>query len=358
MKSFHLAVLLGLSLAAQAEITNKNIRFVEYPDFPDAHSTWGSIGYSSHHDKVFIGVTNHRDRQGLFEYDVPARAMSLCGFVADLANLRDHQWQGKIHSKIVEGPDGAMYFTTDGGESREEYLMEHPHGYNGSFFFRWDPATRVLRNVGSGIQFDSIKDLEVDQIDGNILAVSYPQVHLLSYNPARNDFRDLGRVGADHVPRVIFKDWWSNIYYVDWRQRLIKYEHATHRLLFARDSLPAFPETTGAQIVTGITAYATDRAHGIIYLVTYGSKLLAFHPQDSGIGPVDDLGGVFDAEGKKPSSYYCPDLGLAGNGRLYYFLGDTACTPLRVPTTRSWNTILKPGLNESFSAFHATSSKR
>ncbi len=321
MKFLHPALLLAFALPAHSEITSRNIRFVDYPNFPDAHSTWGSIGYSSHYDKVFIGVTNHRDRVGLFEYDVSRRAMSLCGFVPDLTNLRTYQWQGKVHSKLVEGPDGSMYFTTDGGESREEYLMEHPHGYNGSFFFRWDPSARTLRNLGSGPRFESIKDLEVDQSDGSILAVSYPQVHLLHYNPARNDLRDLGRVGSDHVPRVIFKDWWNNIYYVDWRQRLIKYEHSTGRLLFARDSLPMFPETNGGQIVTGITAYATDRAHGIIYLVTYSSKMLAFHPAESGIGPVDDLGGVFDAPGKPPNSYYCPNLALAKNGKLYYFLG-------------------------------------
>ena len=113
-------------------INEKNLRFVDYPDFPDAHSTWGSIGYSSTHGKVFIGVTNHRDREGLYEYDVRTKTMRLCGFIDELGNLRDFQWQGKIHSKIVEGPDGAMYFSTDGGESREEYLMNHPRGMEGA----------------------------------------------------------------------------------------------------------------------------------------------------------------------------------------------------------------------------------
>jgi hypothetical protein len=64
-----------------------------------------------------------------------------------------------------------------------------------------------------------------------------------------------------------------------------------------------------------------DRANGIIYLVTYGSKLLAFHPQEHGIGRVDDLGGIFDAPGQKPSGYYCPNLALGNNGKLYYFIG-------------------------------------
>jgi len=46
---------------------------------------------------------------------------------------------GEDPLQIVEGPLGEMYFATDGGESREEYLMEHPHGYSGGFFMKWDP---------------------------------------------------------------------------------------------------------------------------------------------------------------------------------------------------------------------------
>ncbi len=36
-----------------------------------------------------------------------------------------------------------MYFTTDGGESREEYFMNHPDGYSGGFFMKWNPGTKV-----------------------------------------------------------------------------------------------------------------------------------------------------------------------------------------------------------------------
>ncbi len=98
----------------EARITEKNIRFVEYPGFPGAHSTWRSIGYSTTHEKVFIGVTNHRDKVGLYEFDVIRDKMRLVGFLPELANLRDFQWQGKVHSEIVEGPHGCMYFSTDG----------------------------------------------------------------------------------------------------------------------------------------------------------------------------------------------------------------------------------------------------
>jgi hypothetical protein len=311
----------GAGRCAAGDIGAKNVRFLDYPGFPDAHSTWGSIGYSSVYNKVYVGVTNHRDRQALFEYDAGSGAMTLCGFVAEMANLRDFQWQGKIHTQIVEGPGGAMYFATDGGESREEYLMEHPHGYAGSFFLKWDPKERRLTNLGMGLQYDSIKDLAVDRTSGRIFAVSYPQVHLLSYDPVKNAMRDLGRMGSGHVPRVIFSDWWGNAYYVDWRQRLIKYERESGKLVFARESLPAFKDTPGLRIITGVTAYAIDRQAGVIYLITYGSKMLAFRPSKEGIGAVEDLGGIFDAEGVAPYEYYCPNMALGRNGKLYYFLG-------------------------------------
>ncbi len=306
-----------------AEITKKNIRFVEYPSFPDAHSTWGSIGYSKTHRKVFIGVTNHRDKVGLFEYDVIRDRIRLCGFLPELANLRNFQWQGKIHSKITEGPDGCMYFSSDGGESREEYLMNHPHGYGGGFFFKWDPAGELLTKLGYGMRYESVKDITIDQISGRIMGVSYPQAHLLVYDHEKNDIRDLGRVGSDHVPRTLFSDWFGNMYYVDWRQRLIKYEHDTGKLLFARDSLPAFEGTPGYRVVTGITAYAEDQANGVIYLVTYGSKMVAYYPARVGIGKMVDLGGIYDGdlETKQPYDYYCPNLALGDNGMLYYFIG-------------------------------------
>ncbi|OGF97223.1 MAG: hypothetical protein A3F83_05165 [Candidatus Glassbacteria bacterium RIFCSPLOWO2_12_FULL_58_11] len=305
----------------QAEITRNNIRYVEYPDFPEAHSTWGSIGYNRKYDKVYIGVTNHRDKVGLFEYDIAGQKMRLCGFLPDLAHLRDYQWQGKVHSQLVEGPDGNMYFTTDGGESREEFLMNHPHGYGGGFFFRWEPAAERLVNLGNGLRYESIKDLAVDQLSGKILGISYPQVHLLLYDPLKNELRDLGRVGSDHVPRVLFSDWFGNMYYDDWRQRLIKYEHETGRLLFSKDSLPAFEATPGYRVVTGITGYAADRVGGVIYLVTYSSKLLAFYPTRLGIGKVEDLGGIFEGPDVAPYDYYCPNLALGDNGMLYYFIG-------------------------------------
>jgi len=302
-------------------ISEQNIRFINYPDFPEAHSTWGSIGYNPANNNVYVGVTNHADKVGFFEYDPARNQIQLNGFLKDLGHLRPFQWQGKMHSKIVAGPKGEIYFSTDGGESRQEYLMDHPHGYAGGFFMKWNPETRQLTNLGMGMPYESIKDVEVDLQSGLVYGISYPQAHFLVFDPQKNLLHDAGRLGSAHVPRVLFTDRWGNCYYVDWRQRLVKYEKSTGKLVFAKQSLPAFPGTPGGKIITGITAFAKDPNKNVIYLVTYGAKLVAFYPEETGIGKWEDLGGVFETNQGEDWKPYVPNLNIGLNGKLYYVIG-------------------------------------
>lgn len=319
-----ISVFVSTTAAAQPPIPpigDKNFLFLDYPGFPDAHSSWGSIGYSTQHQKVFIGVTNHRNRIGLYEYPQATRKLRLLGFVHELAHLRDYEWQGKIHSYIPEGPDGNMYFSTDGGENRQETMMDYPNGgYSGGYFFRWEPKTERLISLGKGLPYDSLKNIAVDPIDGWIYGMSYPQSHFLVYNYQKNTIRDMGRLAAANVPRVLFTDKWGNGYYVDWRQRLVKYEKGTDQMLFAREPLPTFPGTPGLFLMSGVTARIEDREAGLFYLLTYGSKLLSFRPTERGIGPVEDLGGVYQGT-KEPWDYWCRNLSRGATGKLYYFVG-------------------------------------
>ena len=310
------------SLEAQEKsIDSRNIRFIDYPDFPEANSTWGDIGYNPVNNAVYIGVTNHKNRIGLYEYSVARDEMKLEGFINDLAHLRDFQWQGKIHTKITFDSKGNVLFGTDGGESREEYLMNHPQGYAGGYLMRWDPEDRKMTNLGMPMQYESIKDVDVDTETGRIYAISYPQVHFIVYDPETNALNDFGRLGSAHVPRIIFTDRWGNCYYVDWRQRLVKYEKSKQELVFAKESLPAFEGTPGGFIITGITAYAKDAKSDKIYLVTYGAKMLEFETQENGIGKIRDLGAAYDLEDQPLWKPYIPNVNLGGNGKLYYVIG-------------------------------------
>jgi hypothetical protein len=313
---FRIIVILFFSITTHAQ----QIQFIPYPDFPEANSTWGSIGYNPHDSSVYIGVTNHHNKIGLYTYNTNNHSMKLNGFIGQLAHLRPYQWQGKVHSKMVAGPDGNVYFSTDGGESKEEYLMDHPKGYAGGYLMKWNPSTKSLTNLGNTLQYESIKDVEINPNTNKLYAVTYPMVHFIVYDPQTDTVTDLGRLGSAHVPRVLFTDKWGNCYYVDWRQRLVKYETSVNKLVFANESLPSFKGTPGEHIITGITAFAKDTINNTIYLVTYGAKLLAFHPQENGVGQITDLGGVYDGN-KDPWAYYVPNLNIGNNGKLYYIIG-------------------------------------
>jgi hypothetical protein len=322
MMLFAIGIILHPEIKGQeSSITDKNICFIHYPNFPGAKSTWDDIGYNPIYNTVYIGVTNHIDSVGLFEYNVSKNTMVLKGFISELSHLRAFQWQGKVHSKIIADSDGAIFFSTDGGDMRQLDFMNGPHGYAGGYFMKWDPATENLTNLGMGLQFESLKDMDIDPGTGILYAVTFPQAHFIVYDTKTNNLRDLGRLGCAHVPRVLFTDRWGNCYYVDWRQRLVKYEKGINKLIFDKESLPAFSGTPGVNIITGITAYANNKDRSIIYLITYGGKLLAFHPEKTGIGKVDDLGGVFDASDKEQWDYYVPNLNYGNNGKLYYFIG-------------------------------------
>ncbi len=316
----------GISVRVEAqekekEISKRNIAFIEYPEFSEAHSTWGSIGYNPKQNTVIIGVTNHHDKVGFYEYNPLGRDMKLKGFINNMGYLRPFQWQAKIHSKIIFGSDGTAYFTTDGGESREEYLMDHPQGYVGGFFMKWNPYTNIMTNLGMAMPYESLKDIDIDPKTNLLYAVTYPQAHFLLYDPEKNDLRDLGRLASSHVPRVLFTDWWGNCYYTDWRQRLVKYEKGKGTFVFSKNSLPVFEGTPGSKIITGITAFAKDEGSNTIYIITYGAKILAFHPQKEGIGSIEDLGGVADKGDQPEWVPYVPNLNLGNNGKLYYFIG-------------------------------------
>lgn len=308
-------------MGQENQVTEKNIRFIEYPGFPEGRSAWNSIGYNHNDNTVYVGITNHRDKVALYIYNASKDNMQLKGFISDLANLRPFQWQGKIHTKFVAGNNGEMYFGTDGGDLRNVYIMENPKGYAGGFMMKWNPTKNKLTNLGMGLQYESIKDLDIDTATGKIYAITFPQVHFLLYDPESNRLRDLGRLGSAHVPRMMFTDRWGNCYYVDWRQRLVKYEKSSDKLVFAENSLPAFPGTPGLHIVTGITAFAKNDSRGVIYFLTYGAKIVAFYPQENGIGKIEDLGGVIDIPGKEKWNYYVPNLNVGNNGKLYYIIG-------------------------------------
>ena len=99
---------------------------VALPPFPGAHAIWGATGQdeSGH---IWFGVTAANTplpSAHLFEYDPQSALVTDRGNVVDQLKRagvsRDGEHQAKIHSRIVQGPQGYLYFASMDEEGEHE----------------------------------------------------------------------------------------------------------------------------------------------------------------------------------------------------------------------------------------------
>jgi hypothetical protein len=102
----------------QAPLGAVSARVIPVPDFPGAAAVWGATG-RDHRGHVWFGVSANGNRQPsarLFEYDPEQDIVQDRGDV--VGELRRGKLapagvgQGKIHSRIVQGADGHLYFAS------------------------------------------------------------------------------------------------------------------------------------------------------------------------------------------------------------------------------------------------------
>ncbi len=308
-------------------VTNANFRFVDYPDMADPNSSWGSICYSTASNKVIVGVTDHISHVGIFEWDCAKKTINRRNWVAQGGHLQWFQWQGKIHSQIVENrKDGWMYFGTDGGEGREEYYMDHPNGYFGGFFMKYNPVTFEVVNLGNGRRYESVKEVGIDQVRQRLYGISYPSTHFLIKDLATDSLIDKGSLNKAHVGRTMFTDDWGNAYYTDMRGYLIKYEPTIDSFLWADVPLP---RDTGVASVTnfrsGNRAWTRFKKTNEYYFLTAWSRIFRIIVQEKGFGKLEDLGYILeptkDIPLKKIAVVNCPNMVCHPNHKLYFVAG-------------------------------------
>ena len=96
------------------------------PPFPGAHAIWGATGQDEA-GHIWFGVTAANTplpSAHLFEYDPRSALITDRGNVVDQLKragvARDGEHQAKIHSRIIQGPQGYLYFSSMDEEGEHE----------------------------------------------------------------------------------------------------------------------------------------------------------------------------------------------------------------------------------------------
>jgi hypothetical protein len=300
------------------EIDGIEIRAAVYPH-PDYEgnpwSQWGQ-GIVVEDGRFFSAIGDHQGPDGnsyVYEYDPSSGKLTMVG---DILSYVDHvpgTWgHGKIHSQMVPGPCGEIYFSTYWGSFRD---IEFEGNYRGELLFRLDPYGRTMQPLGVPIEFHGQASLGADPSSGLIYGEAIDPVPM-------NDEDEIGPffaydvraeevvfVGPDqpHVGfRSVMVDSDGVAYYSIGGAQLQKYdpqtgESTTHEYLLPGDWLRA------------VTRPAPD---GSVYGVSREpDTFFVMHPD----GSIDELGDAVE---------YTASMALSPDGTTFYYMpgahGDSA----------------------------------
>jgi len=320
-------LMVAILCPASFAITKANIRYVAYPDMAKPHSSWGGIRYSTVANKVIVTVCDHTSQIGVFDWDCASKALTRRAWIDKSGHLQGFQWQGKVHSQVVENlKDGWLYFGTDGGEGREENYMDHPNGYFGGYFMKYNPKTFEIINLGNGRRYESIKEVGFDQVRQRIYGITYPSNHFIIKDLATDSLIDKGSINKAYVGRTLFTDDWGNAYYIDARGCLMKYEASADSFLWADKPLPRDTALVEGWVVrSGLRAWARFQKTNEYYFMTAWSSIHKITVQEKGIGLIEDMGYMLNpAKGielKTIINANCPNLVCHPNHKLYMWVG-------------------------------------
>ncbi|MCU1381409.1 MAG: hypothetical protein JWL71_106 [Acidobacteria bacterium] len=184
----------GKHPARRIESVGPEVVEVSLPAFRGAHAIWGATGQDAS-GRLWFGVSAANTpvpSAHLVEYDPESALMTDRGNVVDELKragvLRDGERQAKIHSRIVQGPEGYLYFASMDEEGEEdngsrlptwgghlwrlqlathrwEHLLVAPEaliavaaggrfvyalGYFGHVLYQYDTKTAVIKQVRVG----------------------------------------------------------------------------------------------------------------------------------------------------------------------------------------------------------------
>lgn len=140
-----------------------------HPDYEgNPWSQWGQ-GIVVQNGHFFSAIGDHLGRDGnsyIYEYDPSARRLTMVG---DILSYVDHvpgTWgYGKIHSQMVTGPCGEVFFSTYWGTFRD---IEFDGNYRGDLLFRLNPTYKFMAPLEVPVEFHGQASLAGHQDAGLI----------------------------------------------------------------------------------------------------------------------------------------------------------------------------------------------
>lgn len=270
-------------------------------------SQWGQ-GIVVEDGRFFSAIGDHLGIDGnsyVYEFDPSSRELTMVGDVLGFVDHVPGTWgYGKIHSQMVPGPCGEIYFSTYWGTFRQ---IEFQGNYTGDLLFRLDPYGRTMAPLQVPVEFHGQASLGAAPERGLVYGEAVDPV-------LKNDEVDRGPffvydvvneevvfTGPDepHVGyRSILVDAEGTAYYSIGESKLASYVPDTGELVTAEFTLPG----------NWLRAVTNPSPDGSVYGATVDpDAFFALRPDRT----IEDLGAAVE---------YTTSLGLSPDGSQIYYM--------------------------------------
>ena len=211
--------------AAQNSIELEAFRF---PGGRKPDSMWSGV-YTAKSGKIYIGLCTHADAANFYEFDPATNTMI---HIADLTIFKGERGEGirtsgKIHVPCVEDREGNIYFGDFCEDNGPECI--DPYSYRGAHWFKYEPDTRKLTNLGLISRHAGLLGIAMDKTRQRIYGLA-EDGHLYMYDMEHNITIDKGRVDDWDICRTIVADEKGNVYGAFPVNRVRKYNPETDRI--------------------------------------------------------------------------------------------------------------------------------
>lgn len=301
----------SVELADIGEVDGVRVRAAVYPH-PDYEgrpwSQWGQ-GIVTSDGRFFSAIGDHQAEDGnsfVYEYDPATNTLTMVGDVLSYVDHVPGTWgYGKVHSQLVPGPCGEIYFSTYWGSFRG---IAFEGNYTGDLLFRLDPFGRTLTPLGVPVEFHGQASMAA--------APEFAMVYGEAVDPVARDVDDVSR-GPFFAYDVVEEE---VVYtgpdepHVGYRSILVSSEGAAYYSIGNGD-LQVFDPASGesrehdARLPgESLRAVTTPAADGSVYGVTVDPEVFFVMRSD---GTIEALG---DSLG------YTTSVALSPDGNVFYYM--------------------------------------
>ena len=301
-----------------------------FEDWEGSDSIWGDL-WVARDGKVYIGVSNHLAVGGnsaLYCYTPETDELKMVADIGQVIGQRSGGravGQGKIHTRVMEGKDGRIYGGTmmGGHYTHRIATYVHPRSYPGGHLWVYDPQEGTAQDLGVPVPHEAVYSICVDTDRGKIYGQTFQRHLFFVYDLKTREAEVKGNVG---VGEDVYMDTEGMVYTNGPWGNVVKYNPDTDELVDLPVYLPRNPDGAPGTNGPNMALLGED---GMIYSITYWSRIYRFDPYAGEHGEVTELGVTL---GDGTEVEYTPNLTLSKDMKTFYYLA--GCHGRYIPEER------------------------